>query len=181
MSNVPPEGTIPEDKAFAPHRRAWIVEAFFNIMDNAIHAIRDKGQPGAVTVSATAPDGDKPDSGTARSDKARIVFKDTGVGMSQEELAVAVKGADVPAKLHRTGVGIPLTRVLISEQGGVLDIDSQKGFGTEVIVDLPLPIIRRRDHGDINNNGAADAAAHQPTASEAHQPTASDSNPNRRR
>jgi H+/Cl- antiporter ClcA len=29
MSSVPPEGTIPEDKAFTRHRRAWIVEARF--------------------------------------------------------------------------------------------------------------------------------------------------------
>ncbi|HEX4540022.1 MAG TPA: cytochrome c oxidase subunit 4 [Acidimicrobiales bacterium] len=29
MSNVPPEGTIPEDKAFTRRRRAWIVEARF--------------------------------------------------------------------------------------------------------------------------------------------------------
>jgi len=29
MTSVPPEGTIPEDKAFTRHRRAWIVEARF--------------------------------------------------------------------------------------------------------------------------------------------------------
>ena len=29
MSQVPPEGTIPDDPTFAPHRRAWIVEARF--------------------------------------------------------------------------------------------------------------------------------------------------------
>ncbi|HEV2989859.1 MAG TPA: ATP-binding protein, partial [Candidatus Angelobacter sp.] len=106
--------------------RAWIVEAFYNIADNAIRAIRDKGKPGAFIISATATGG-----------KARIVFKDSGVGMSDEELELVLKGSHKP-KLHRTGVGLPLTRVLIAEQDGEFRVNSLQGFGTEAIVNLPL-------------------------------------------
>jgi signal transduction histidine kinase len=116
---------------------AWIVEAFFNIIDNGIRAVYDKGQPGIVTISATA-----------AGEMVRIVFKDTGVGMTDEEVKMVFEGGSQP-KPQRTGVGVPLTRMLLVEQGGEIDITSQKGFGTEVVVVLPL-MTRSMDHEPVN-------------------------------
>jgi signal transduction histidine kinase len=99
--------------------RAWIVEAFFNIIDNGIRAMHDKGESGIFTISTTAVNG-----------KARVVFKDTGIGTTREQIEMLLKGSDRPAKAYRTGVGGPLTRILLAEQGGDISIVSQKGFGT---------------------------------------------------
>jgi signal transduction histidine kinase len=106
--------------------RAWIVEAFFNIIDNGIRAIREKGEPGILTIGASV-----------HENKVRVVFKDTGVGLTNEEVQMVMAGS-TERKLHRTGVGVPLTRVLLTNQGGELTITSQKDFGSEMIVDLPL-------------------------------------------
>lgn len=106
--------------------RAWIEQAFFNIIDNGIRAIREKGEPGVLTISASV-----------HKSKVRVVFKDTGVGMTGKEVQLALAGSS-ERKLDRTGIGVPLTRVLLTNQGGDLSITSQKGFGTEIIVDLPL-------------------------------------------
>jgi signal transduction histidine kinase len=105
--------------------RAWIVEAFFNIVDNGIRAIRDKGAAGLLTISATT-----------NSDNIQITFKDTGIGMSSEEINMMLRGS-IPLSLHRTGTGVPLIRMLLAAHGGDLFMESQKGSGTSVTVMLP--------------------------------------------
>jgi hypothetical protein len=102
--------------------QAWIVEAFFNIVDNGIRAIRDKGEDGLVTISATT-----------NSDKIQITFRDTGIGMSPEEINMILSGSS----RYRTGTGVLLTRMLLTAHGGELFVESQKGSGTIVTVMLP--------------------------------------------
>lgn len=107
--------------------RSWILEAFYNILDNAIRAIYDKGeQTGTVAISATAIGGE-----------VRIIFKDTGIGMTKAEVDM-LQLPHGPSKPFRAGVGTSLTRVLLMEQGGKFSVQSQKGFGTEITVELPL-------------------------------------------
>jgi len=79
-----------------------------------------------------------------RTEEGGVKFevRDTGPGMSEEEIKVALEPfGQIDARLERrhqgTGLGLPLARRLAELHGGSLRIDSQKRFGTTVIVKLP--------------------------------------------
>lgn len=67
--------------------------------------------------------------------KISIIVKDEGVGMTDEEIVVALAKygrLENEAKIDSTGLGLPLVKHLVELQGGVLMISSQKNIGTEV-------------------------------------------------
>jgi signal transduction histidine kinase len=71
-----------------------------------------------------------------------IAVADTGIGMTHEEIMVALKPfAQVDAERARkhegTGLGLPLALGLARLHGGTLHIESQPGAGTTVVVALP--------------------------------------------
>jgi two-component system cell cycle sensor histidine kinase PleC len=73
-----------------------------------------------------------------------ITIRDTGIGMSEEEVSVAMTPfGQVDSSRSRwregTGLGLPIAKALIGLHGGSLDIKSAKGVGTEVSVRLPSP------------------------------------------
>ena len=74
--------------------------------------------------------------------KMVITVTDTGIGMDQEEIAVAfAKFGQVDSSLSRsqegTGLGLPLTKGLVELHGGEMDLESEKGKGTRVIIRFP--------------------------------------------
>jgi two-component system cell cycle sensor histidine kinase PleC len=75
---------------------------------------------------------------------AVVMVRDTGVGMTREEIVVAltpfgqVDGGKTRWR-EGTGLGLPIARALVELHGGSLRIDSVKGEGTEVSVLLPSP------------------------------------------
>ena len=75
-----------------------------------------------------------------------ITVRDTGIGMSRDEIAVALTPfgqiANPLTRTHDgTGLGLPLAKTLAELHGGELDIASTPGAGTAVTVILPA---RRR-------------------------------------
>ena len=108
-------------------QREPILEAFRNIVDNGLRAVRDTGVAGALAISSIRRDSRR---------QVDVVFRDTGIGMTDTELTAAKEG------FHSTrgssGVGVLLSQVLIRAQGGTLAIFSTKGRGTRVIITLPL-------------------------------------------
>jgi two-component system cell cycle sensor histidine kinase PleC len=104
-------------------------QVFTNLISNALKFTR-KG--GSVTIKA-APGAD---GGVA------VGVRDTGVGMSEEEIAVALTPFGQVDSSHTrwregTGLGLPIARALVQLHGGGLQIRSRKGAGTEVTVVLP--------------------------------------------
>ncbi len=60
---------------------------------------------------------------------------------------------EVDAYLNRkyegTGLGLPLTKALVEQHGGVLDLQSEVGVGTTVTVRFPAArIVRSLDNSD---------------------------------
>jgi two-component system cell cycle sensor histidine kinase PleC len=103
--------------------------ALAGLVDNAV---RFTPPGGTVVVSAFADGG-----------RAIVEVRDTGVGMSSEEIAVALSpfGASdrANARAHGGhGLGLPLANALLRAHGGHLDIASAPGEGTTVTVSLPL-------------------------------------------
>ncbi len=70
------------------------------------------------------------------------LVRDTGVGMTEEELKVALTPfGQVDGGKSRwregTGLGLPIAKALVELHGGELEVHSVKGQGTEVAVILP--------------------------------------------
>jgi signal transduction histidine kinase len=72
-----------------------------------------------------------------------VRVSDTGVGMTPEEIDLALKPfmrvATSPyvAKEGGIGLGLPISKALVELHGGKLEIASRPGQGTTMIVKLP--------------------------------------------
>ncbi|MBE6882988.1 MAG: HAMP domain-containing histidine kinase [Ruminococcaceae bacterium] len=115
----------PEDMIVVMGDKNRLRQVFINILDNAMkysHA-DDK-----IIVSAVA-------------DKENVVIsiQDFGEGIDAEDLPKIktrfYKGA---SSKRGSGIGLAVADSIIEMHGGKLDIESQKGFGTNVLITLPL-------------------------------------------
>ena len=71
-----------------------------------------------------------------------IRISDTGIGIKPEDIATVLEPfGQVDSKLNRkyqgTGLGLSLTKALVELHGGALEIESELGVGTTVVVRLP--------------------------------------------
>jgi signal transduction histidine kinase len=71
-----------------------------------------------------------------------IVVTDTGIGMSEDDIAVALRPFEQIDRGHDrqhegTGLGLPIVKGLVDLHGGALEIKSRAGEGTRVTVRLP--------------------------------------------
>ena len=108
---------------------AKLRQVFANLISNAI-----KFTPRGGTATLEA--------GTGAGGAASVRVRDTGLGMTAEEIAVALTPfGQVDASRSRwregTGLGLPIARALVQLHGGHLEIRSAKSHGTEVTVVLP--------------------------------------------
>lgn len=113
---------------FADARR--IKQVLINLLSNAIK-FTEAG--GAVTVKAWF----NSDSG--------FVFQviDTGIGIAVNDIPKALgRFQQIDSELNRqyqgTGLGLPLSKALVEQHGGSLDLQSRVGVGTTVTVRLPV-------------------------------------------
>jgi two-component system cell cycle sensor histidine kinase PleC len=84
---------------------------------------------------------------------------DDGVGMSPQEIEIAKRPfGQVETSLNRThegtGLGLPISCALARLHGGELQIESEKGKGTQISIILPLP------RGTARDETSARSAAH---------------------
>lgn len=84
-------------------------------------------------------------------DVAHVVVEvvDTGVGISGEKKAQLFvpferQSFGVPSK--GSGLGLAITRKLVSQMGGILEIESEPEMGTQVVVRLPFPVAETTQH-----------------------------------
>jgi len=100
-----------------------------NLMTNAI---KFTPEGGTVTLSAQL----------AERGNMAIVVEDTGIGMSPEDIPIALTPFGqienvMSRKNQGTGLGLPLTKALVELHGGELKLESQPGKGTVVTVLIP--------------------------------------------
>ncbi len=115
------------------------------VLNNLIsNAVKFTPPGGSVRVSAKA----------GEDDGAVISVRDTGVGMTEEEVKLSLTPfAQVDASHSRwregAGLGLPIAKALVQLHGGKLKVNSSKSIGTEVIVTLPsrheVSVSRGRD------------------------------------
>ena len=85
-----------------------------------------------------------PERGEARADTVAISIGDTGIGMSEEDIELALTAfGQVDSRMTRrydgTGLGLPLAKAIVELHRGRLEIVSHPGRGTTVTVALPRP------------------------------------------
>jgi len=105
-------------------------QVFTNLISNALKFTRSGGTVSLLTQ--------------VRGNSIVVSVRDTGVGMTQEEVSVAlIPFGQVDSSHARwregTGLGLPIARALVQLHGGTLTIKSEKGVGTSVEVSIPIP------------------------------------------
>ena len=125
-------GALPELPEVEADYRA-IKQVLLNLLSNAVKFTPNGGR---VTVS-----------GYARRDplgeRVRISVKDTGIGISAEDLGRLARPFEQIESQHSktqqgTGLGLALTKSLVEMHDGALEIESEPGRGTTVSFLLPL-------------------------------------------
>ncbi|MCG8560529.1 MAG: hybrid sensor histidine kinase/response regulator [Hyphomicrobiales bacterium] len=111
--------------------RSVLTQAILNILSNAIK-YTPKG--GAISVEVRE---------TSRQVEIRIA--DNGIGMNENDLAVALAPfgrVELPARAVQegTGIGLPIVRDIMASHQGQLEIESAPGKGTTVILRLPIAV-----------------------------------------
>lgn len=112
---------------YADARR--VKQVFLNLLSNAVKFTPESGE---VTVSAQLND----DGSLA------VAVADNGIGMDEEEVTKALStfgqvDSGLDRKHEGTGLGLPLTKGLMELHGGTLEIESEKGYGSLVMVTFP--------------------------------------------
>ncbi|WP_209428268.1 PAS domain S-box protein [Pararhodobacter sp. SW119] len=122
-----------------------IMQILHNLIGNAIKFT----ESGSVTLEAIS------------SDPGQLIFRviDTGIGMSEEQLARVFKPfeqaeAGTVRRFGGTGLGLTIVHKLVEMMGGDIRIDSFLGGGTTVEVRLPVP---KADASTASDDAYADS------------------------
>ena len=118
--------TEPENLPFIIGDKNRIRQVFINVIDNAIK-YSDRG--GFVAITAEAAENDT---------LVRIVVQDTGCGIKQSDLPKVKTKFYKPNHTRRgSGIGLAVADEIITLHGGTLELESEEGVGTTVIITLP--------------------------------------------
>ncbi|MCB9357000.1 MAG: PAS domain S-box protein [Calditrichaeota bacterium] len=99
-------------------------QVLINIVKNAIEAI---GQAGRIEISTSI-----------NNDKANVVITDNGPGIARENLSkIFDPFVSFKEKGGGTGLGLYISKQIISQHGGVLQVESEVGQGTTFTITLP--------------------------------------------
>ena len=99
-----------------------IEQVFFNLLKNALEAIRDGG---SVTIEISYDDND-----------VLVRIADDGLGMAPEQVAHLFEPYRT-TKAHGTGLGLMISARIVRDHGGTIDVESTPGQGTTFTVRLP--------------------------------------------
>jgi signal transduction histidine kinase len=98
------------------------------------NAVKFTSREGRVEVAADR---------TPGGDKVAIVVRDDGIGMSADDIRAALDPfgqARAGSMMGRggTGLGLPISKMLVERLGGTFELASQPGRGTTATVLLPV-------------------------------------------
>jgi len=128
-SNITFDTAIAADLPLIRGDSAKLKQIFTNVLSNAV-----KFTPTGGTVAVAA--------SRAEDQGVVVTIRDTGIGMSADEIAVALMPfGQVDGGRSRwregAGLGLPIAKALIELHGGNLELHSQKNEGTEIVIALP--------------------------------------------
>lgn len=114
-----------------PHDRKWLCEAFINVLENAV-----KYSPVKTCITIRL---------LERITFLRIEIEDHGIGISKNEYNEIFKRfyrgkSEHVKKQTGSGVGLYLTREIISMHNGTITVSSQNDKGSTFIIQLPYKL-----------------------------------------
>jgi len=105
-------------------------QAFLNIVKNAFEAMPEGGK---LVIKASP-------LFNAGSDWVRVAFLDSGLGIKRENTG-SLFNPFFTTKLRGTGLGLALAKRIIEDRhSGKIEVESEEGKGTSVIVELPVDV-----------------------------------------
>jgi len=116
-----------EEVPEVPGDEIQLDRVFWNLIGNAIKFTRNGGQ---VTVSSSVQDG-----------QVCVAVKDTGIGISEEELPLLfsqfrrLKGSE---RIEGTGLGLFIVKTIVEAHKGTVRAESEEGQGSTFFVHLPV-------------------------------------------
>lgn len=115
-----------EQDLLVPHDAKWTQEAIFNLVDNAVKYTPEGGKVSVRTEVWEM--------------FTKIDITDTGIGIAKEHFEDIFKRFYREGKVHLQeglGIGLYLSRQIITQQGGYIKVVSKEGEGTTFSVFLP--------------------------------------------
>ncbi len=145
--------TIPENCEHVYGSPTYIQKIFFNIIENAIKYNKAGGQIRWKTELTKQ---------TESTLTYKYTISDTGVGMNEEYLAhvfepFSQETGGARTKYQGVGLGLSITKSLVEQMKGTIDVASEVGLGTTVTITLPFTIANAQkdfsanDKGNLNN------------------------------
>jgi two-component system sensor histidine kinase PilS (NtrC family) len=116
------EEDYPEEAVMVSGDAAQIKQVFWNIARNALQAM-----PGGGTLRAELRN--------TAGNRLRIVFTDTGQGMSPEQVEHLFE--PFSSRTGGTGLGLSIVYQIIRDHGGTINVLSREGLGTTITIELP--------------------------------------------
>ena len=102
---------------------AQLKQIFWNLARNALQAMKDGGE---LRVGLE----------TIPNNRIRIVFEDTGTGMSPDQVEQLFEPFSNSTS-GGTGLGLSIVYQIVKDHNGAINVRSQKGKGTTITVELP--------------------------------------------
>jgi PAS domain S-box-containing protein len=118
-------------------------EVLLNLVNNANEATKN----GKITVRVKK-QLKNPDDEQGEGEFCIIEVEDTGTGISRENLK-KIFNPFFTTKISGTGLGLPISKKIIEEHGGIIKVESEENKGT--IFRIYLPIIKQGGNGNENN------------------------------
>jgi hypothetical protein len=118
------------DMPLVPCDRGRLLQALLNTIRNGVQAMPDGGTLKVATRVAQR--------GPTAPAFAEIEISDTGHGISERALK-QVFDPFFSTKVSGSGLGLAVTKKILQDHGGQIDVFSQEGEGTTFIFTLPLP------------------------------------------
>jgi signal transduction histidine kinase len=116
-------------------------QVLLNLFTNAIKYNREQGQIFA-TVTPEPIDPEAEEFGHKVTRYVRVAVRDTGVGISKENLPRMFEKfyrvADTAGYTQGTGLGLVIARKIVEAHGGTMGVESEVGEGTTLFFTMPL-------------------------------------------
>jgi two-component system, NtrC family, sensor histidine kinase PilS len=122
--------------------RDKLKQALLNMVINAYQAMNESAQP-VLTISTF-------DEGK----KVKIKLRDTGCGIDEKGLRKIFEPFHT-TKPKGTGLGLAVTHKIIQNHGGVVFVESEKGKGTEFVLEFPAKLATRLDENALADSQLA--------------------------
>ncbi|HJS50859.1 MAG TPA: ATP-binding protein [Pyrinomonadaceae bacterium] len=136
---------LPEDIVTVMGDATQLKQIFWNLARNSIKAMPDGGKF-AIAIERVA------------KHRIRIVFSDTGSGMSAEQVERLFEPFS-NSTTGGTGLGLSIVYQIVRDHNGTINVRSAEGEGTVITVEFPTGPVQRQK---VDRNGDVDGAEPSP-------------------